>query len=66
MAKLDINLDDQGTVCLFTPISQLAKEWISSHLRLEGWQFLGSSFAVEHRFVAPLVEGMLADGLRVG
>jgi hypothetical protein len=66
MAQLDINIDDQGTVCLFTAISELAKDWISSHLRLEGWECLGSSFAVEHRFAGPLVEGMLVDGLRVG
>ena len=66
MAQLDINLDDQGTVCLFIPISQLAKDWISSHLRLAGWQCLGSSFAVENRFAGPLAAGMLADGLRVG
>ena len=66
MAQLDVNLDDHGTVCLFTPISRLAREWIARHLRLEGWQCLGASFAVEHRFAVPLVEGMLADGLRVG
>jgi hypothetical protein len=66
MAKLDVNIDDHGTVCLFTAISELAKDWVSSHLRLEGWQCLGPSFAVEHRFAIPLVEGMLADGLRVG
>jgi len=65
MAKLDMNIDDQGTVYLFTPISQLAKEWIERHLRLEGWQCLGSSFAVEHRFAGPLAAGMLADGLRI-
>ena len=66
MPKLDVNVDGGGTVYLFTPITQLAREWVKEHLNLEGWQWLGSSFAVEHRFVGSLVEGMQGDGLRVG
>ena len=66
MAKLDIHVDGGGTIYMVTPITQLAKEWVEQHLSLEGWQWLGSAFAVEHRFIANLVQGMRADGLRVG
>jgi len=65
MAQVDINVDDEGSVFLFTPVTKLAREWVAQHLSLEGWQWMGHSFGVEHRFVAPIVEGMLADGLRV-
>ena len=66
MTQLDVNLDDQGNVFLFTPISRIAKEWVAQHLSLEGWQWMGNSFGIEHRFVGPIVNGMQADGLRVG
>ena len=65
MAKLDVQVDGGGTVYLVTPITQLAKEWVEQHLSLEGWQWLGGGFAVEHRFITALVNGMMADGLRV-
>jgi hypothetical protein len=65
MAKPDLTVDDRGSMFLLTPISELAKEWVQTNLALEGWQWLGASFAVEHRFVGQLVDGMRADGLRV-
>ena len=52
MAELDVHVDGGGTVYLVTPISQLANEWVDAHVNLEGWQWLGSSFSVEHRFIA--------------
>jgi hypothetical protein len=66
MAELDVNIDNQGTIFLFTPITRLAREWVEEHLQLEGWQCLGPSFAVDHRLAQPLAEDMVADGLRVG
>lgn len=66
MAKLDITVDDHGTIFMFTPITTLAQEWVRDHLSLEGWQWLGASFAVDHRFARPLAEGMAEDGLLVG
>ncbi|MCY2927544.1 MAG: hypothetical protein NT031_19315 [Planctomycetota bacterium] len=66
MPQVDINVDDEGSVFLFSPITPLAREWVATNLSLEGWQWLGRAFAVEHRFVAPIVEGMMNDGLRVG
>lgn len=65
MAQADVQVDDCGTLFMVTPLSQLAREWVEQHLSLEGWQWLGFSFAVEHRFIQPIVEGMVGDGLRV-
>jgi hypothetical protein len=61
----DVTVSGDGTVYLFHPESRAALVWLDDNVHLEGWQWLGRAFAVEHRFVAPLVEGMLADGLRV-
>jgi hypothetical protein len=65
MAKPDVLVDNHGSMFLVTPVSAIAKEWVDQHLSLEGWQWMGSSFGVEHRFVAPIVSGMKADGLKV-
>jgi len=65
MAKPDMLIDDNGTIFMFTPITALGREWVDEHLSLEGWQWMGLSFAVEHRFAAGLAQGMKADGLRV-
>lgn len=66
MSRLDVQIDNHGTVFLVTPVTAFAERWVEEHLTLEGWQWMGHSFAVEPRCVAPLVEGMRGDGLRVG
>jgi len=66
MAKPDILVDDCGSVFMFTPVSILAREWVDENLNLDGWQWQGASFAVEHRFAVPLADGMKSDGLKVG
>jgi hypothetical protein len=54
-----------GTVYLFTAETETARAWVDDQVHLEAWQWMGRAFAVEHRYVGPLVQGMLADGLRV-
>lgn len=55
----------RGSICLFVPNSDIALAWVDQHVQLEGWQWLGRGFGVEHRCAGPLIDGMLADGLRV-
>lgn len=54
-----------GTVVMFQPITDEAREWVDENVGLEPWQWMGPAFAVEHRFVGDLIEGMEADGLVV-
>ena len=63
---LDINVDDSGSMFLFTPLTQAAREWVDAHLNLDGWQWIGYGFAVDSRFAGTIAEGMASDGLRVG
>lgn len=61
----DVTVSGGGTIYLFHLESDTARDWVDDQVQLEGWQWLGRAFAVEHRYVGALIEGMLADGLRV-
>jgi hypothetical protein len=61
----DVSVSGGGTVYLFVPETEVAHAWLDDYVHLEGWQWLGRAFAVEHRFAGALIEGMVADGLRV-
>jgi hypothetical protein len=50
---------------MVTPLSALAKEWVSKNVNIEDWQWNGSSFAVEHRYIDNLVAGMRSEDLSV-
>jgi hypothetical protein len=63
--KVDVTVENHGSLFLFTPHTQAAKDWVSENVGLESWQWLGTGFAVEHRFALDLADGMLADGLEV-
>jgi hypothetical protein len=61
----DIIVSSGGSVYQLHLESATARTWVDDHVHLEGWQWLGRTFAVEHRFAGPLIDGMLVDGLRV-
>ncbi len=63
--QTDVTVSGDGTVYLFTPETAVADAWLDDNVHLEDWQWLGRGFAVEHRYLGALIEGMLADGLRV-
>lgn len=44
-----------GSVWRFTPITDVAREFAES-IGLEGWQWMGSSFCVDHRPALDLIE----------
>jgi len=50
------------TVYLLRPLTPAAFEWIEEHIP-EDAQRLGNAVAVEHRYIGPIAEGILADGL---
>jgi hypothetical protein len=64
-SQSDVTVSGDGTVYLFTPETPAAVAWLSDNVHIEGWQWLGGGFGVEHRFARPLIGGMVADGLRV-
>lgn len=56
---------NHGSVVTFRPVTQAAKDWVEENVHTEGWQWMGSVFAVDHRFVQDLIDGMVAAGLDV-
>ncbi len=63
-APFDFSVLGSGTVYLLVPRTQAAREWASEHISSEA-QMLGSGIAVEHRYIADIVDGIQADGLTI-
>lgn len=62
--QVDFTVEGGGTIYLFRPHSPAAVQWIEDHIP-ETAQTLGSAVAVEHRYIADIVQGAQADGLVV-
>lgn len=65
--ELDFELDNHGCLFLLRPLTTLAREWTNEHLPLEHpeTQFFAGASVVEPRYIGPIVEGIVADGLVV-
>jgi hypothetical protein len=61
----DFRIEDQGTIVLVTPLTEGAREWVDANVQLEGWQWLGGSFAVDHRMAQALIDGIEDEGFAV-
>ena len=66
MAKIaDVLVRNEGSLFLFHPLSDAAKDWIKEHIPDDA-QWFGKALVVETRYVGNIVEGMRADGLTFG
>lgn len=61
----DVDVVDQGSVVLFTPITAEARDFVDDNVGLEDWQWLGGSFAVDARYAGALIEGFESHGFTV-
>jgi hypothetical protein len=63
--ELDFKLENHGSVFLLRPLNSVAKDWMDEHLPMDSpeTQFWGSAIVIEPRYIAPIVDGILADGL---
>lgn len=65
--NIDFGVTNNGSTVSFLLYSDEARAWVDTNVELEGWQWLGqSTFAVDHRFAEPLIEGMRSAGLTMG
>jgi hypothetical protein len=60
----DVEVSGHGSIFLVEPKTDAGREWIREHVSGEALWF-GRALAVEHRYVANLVDGMINDGLIV-
>ncbi len=62
IAGPDFNVSGGGSLYLIHPLSEAARDWLRDNVE-DGAQYLGRALAVEHRYIAALVDGMLSAGL---
>lgn len=62
---MDVRFCNHGSICTLTPVSVTAREWMANHIEAEPYMWMGPSLCVEARYVAAIVDGMVADGLSV-
>jgi len=61
----DLTVADHGSVFILTPTSDVGAGWVEEHIP-EGalpWGIAG--IAVEHRYIAAIVDGAVGDGLAI-
>jgi hypothetical protein len=59
----DITVENHGTIILVRPHTSDARNWLCTHCEHAMWY--GRAVACEPRYVAPIVEGLIADGFTV-
>lgn len=60
----DLQYENHGTIFLLFAASKAGREWIEANLPKDAMT-LGSAVVVEHRFIANIAAGAMADGLMV-
>jgi hypothetical protein len=58
----DVSVRNEGSIFLFQPHTEAAKDWIAEHIP-EDAQYFGTALVVEHRYAGDIAEGMKGDGL---
>lgn len=61
---VDVEITNHGSIFLFQPLTDSAREWIEENVS-EDAQWFGGALAVEHGYAADLAIGMQGDGLVV-
>ena len=56
---MDFTVENHGSIFIVQPLTSRVNDWLHEHT--EGTWF-GGGLAVEHRYVADLVQGMLDEG----
>jgi hypothetical protein len=59
----DIEVYNTGTIILLSPLTNMGEDWLEEHL--EDPLRWGRGFAVEPRYVEPILEGIVEAGLRL-
>jgi len=63
--ELDFQLENHGSLFLLRPLTSAATEWMRENLPVDSpeTQFWGEAIVIEPRYLEPIVDGILADGL---
>lgn len=58
----DFIVRPHGSVWTLEPTTDAAKEFTATDLDIQGWQWLGPAFGVDHRLANDLVEALQNEG----
>lgn len=61
----DIRVADHGSLFVLEGETERGTEWLKTNLDEDVLRWGWTGFVVEPRYVAPIVEGAIADGLEV-
>jgi hypothetical protein len=59
---IDFKVRVEGSIWLFEPITQIAKNFTATDLNVEGWQWIGNAFGVDARLCDALVTALEEEG----
>jgi hypothetical protein len=61
----DFELENHGSLFFLRPLNSAATQWVQEHLPADEpeTQYWGDAIVIEPRYVAPIVDGIIADGL---
>lgn len=60
-----ITIHDGGSIYMFECHNQEVQRFAEDNLALEDWQWMGNSFAVEHRYAADTAQLFIDNGFTV-
>ena len=58
----DFIIRNEYNVVMVEPTTAAAKDWVAANVEIDGWQWLGPAFAVDHRAAVDLLLGIDAEG----
>jgi hypothetical protein len=63
--ELDFRLENHSCLFLLPPLNPVAQNWMNENLPVDEpeTQFWGDAIIIEPRYVAPIVDGIIGDGL---
>lgn len=63
--QIDLSFENHLSVFLIRPLSELGQKWLDENVGDDDTQHFGNAVVCEPRYVQPIWEGAIRDGLEV-
>ena len=63
--QADLSFENHFSLFLIRPLSRLGQKWLDDNVGDDETQHFGNAVACEPRYVQPILEGAIRDGLGV-
>lgn len=61
----DFSVSHHGSLCILTALTEAAESWVDEHLPANAQTWGRNGIVVEPRYIGPIIEGIVDDGLEV-